>query len=520
MPDWVEATTVGDLLVRAAASVPETTAVVLPPDRLTYRDLLERVGHTAAGLTGLGIGRGDHVGLLMPNCVDFVEAFLALSLLGAVSVPINTRYQPGELAYLVEHARLAAVVVTDGTSFGTDFSDLVHRSGTAVPVLERAAIEGAATSVPASSVAAARRQVRIRDTALLLYTSGTTSAPKGCLLSHEAVVRTAIARITERPDQGPTVIWTPCPLFHVGALVPLVGCVGTGSTFVTTRWFSGAEALRLLESERVTTALPLFPAFTDAMIDDPAFPGTDRSSLQQILSTGSPDRVERAMTAFAPARLVSAYGMTELCGVMASSRPDESDDDRLAWDGSPFTGIELRIVDPDSGSETEPGVPGEITARGYCMLDGYYRDQKATEAAIDADGWFHTGDMGVADGQGRVAFRGRYKDVLKVGGENVAPLEVEAFLARHPEVAHVEVVGAPDARLDEVVAAFVELHPGSDVTESELVGFCRDGMARFKVPRYIRFVEPGRWPMSATKVNKVALRRQIHDDVVGAEPAR
>jgi fatty-acyl-CoA synthase/long-chain acyl-CoA synthetase len=222
--------------------------------------------------------------------------------------------------------------------------------------------------------------------------------------------------------------------------------------------------------------------------------------------------VERAQRAFAPARIVAGYGMTELCGVAASSPVDESDEDRLVWSGHPFRGIEMRVVGPEDGRPVPPGTMGEIVARGYCTVTGYLDDVAATAAAFDGDGWFHTGDMGVASDDGRIAFRGRFKDMLKVGGENVSALEVEEYLGRHPAVRRAEVVGVPDHRLNEVVAAFVELEPGSTATSEELIAFCRGRIARFKVPRLIHFVAADGWPMSATKVDKVALRQRVKED--------
>jgi len=477
--------TVGHALVRTATASPGATALVIPPDRLTYGELLERARVRARGLAGLGVEAGDRVGLLMPNCLEFVEDLFAVALLGAVAVPINPRLQPPEIAYVRDHAEARMVLTADRQ-------------------------DGPTGDLPAAEAA------RPADDALLLYTSGTTSKPKGVRLSHEAVVRTGMARFTERPDEGAPVVWTPCPLFHVGALVPLIGCVALGIPFVTQRQFAAAEALRLWEEEGVTTALPLFAAFTDAILDDPSFATTNRRRLQQVLTTGDRRHVERAQRELAPARLVSAYGMTELCGVSASSSTDESDEDRLAWDGRPFQGVELRIVDPVSRRPVRPGELGEIAARGYCRLTAYHRDPEATAAVIDPDGWFHTGDLGITDAAGRVKFRGRGKDVLKVGGENVSPLEVEAHLGLHPAVAHVEVVGAPDPRLDEVVAAFVEVASGERVTEADLIDHCRGSIAHFKVPRHVRFVAPGTWPMSATKVSKAALRERIAAELVGS----
>jgi fatty-acyl-CoA synthase/long-chain acyl-CoA synthetase len=445
----------------------------------------------------------------MPNSLEWIEGYLGVALLGAVSVPINTRYQTDEIGYLIEHASLEAVLTIDTG----DFVDLLRRttpSADTVVLTDRDALSSIAASVPVDDVLQAAHAVRLPDTASLLYTSGTTARPKGCVLSYSALVGTGIARLEERRlDQEHFVVWTPCPLFHGGALLPLIGSIATGSTYVTTTKFDAAETLTLLERERVTNAVPLFPAFTDALLDHPAFSTTDLSSVRDILTTGTPRGVAKAQAAFAPAKLLSAYGMTELCAVASTSPTDEPDDERLVWSGRPFEGIEIKVVDPDTGADLPHGQIGELVARGSCVFDRYHKDPAATAAAFDQDGWFHTGDMGVAHPDGRIAFRGRYKDMLKVGGENVSALEVETFLGGHEAVRRVEVVGAPDPRLDQVVAAFIELEPGASATESELIDFCSGRIARFKTPRYVWFMEADEWPMSATKVDKVALRQLV-----------
>lgn len=537
MGGWTEITTIGDALTRARALWPDEEAVVLGPDRVTYKELEDRVTLVAQGLHGLGVGPQVRVGLLMPNVLELIEAVFAVAALGGISVPLNTRYQEADLGYVIGHAELSLVVTTDGTPEGVDFVQLLRKAlpdfdepeaiddagrsrsliivrvGIPSALVKPEEFERLVGSLQPEAVARRRRGVRIRETAMILYTSGTTANPKGCLLSHEAIVRTGMARINERRRHpGRAVIWTPCPLFHVGALVPLVGCIATGSKFVTSRRFDAADALHQLEAEGVTVALPLFPAFTQAMIDCPAFGSVNLSVLGQILTTGPRSDVERANAAFSTAKLVSGYGMTEVCGVAASSRISESDGDRLEWDGHPFGGIEMQVIDPDTGNVLPSGSIGELVVRGYCTFDGYYRDPEATRQVFDQDGWFHTGDMGMTDEDGRVAFRGRYKDMLKVGGENVAALEVESFLSGHPEVRHVEVVGVADGRFGEVVAAIVERQVGSSLREEDVIAFCQGRIARFKVPKYVRFVESDDWPMSATKVNKVALREMLSRD--------
>ena len=536
MRDWAEVCTIGDTLVRAASEAPDATAVVLPPHRVSYRDLHAGAARTARGLLGLGILPGQRIGIVMPNCLTSILTFYAAALIGAITVPINTRYTPSELAHILDHADLAAVVTTDGTPENIDFAAKVLRAvelssgGTpellllgADPVARFVSdndLDEVASSVASELVDEYRRRVRIRDLTVLLYTSGTTTRPKGCMHSHEPLVRTGAARITERPAGAiHPVIWTPCPLFHVGALVPLIGCIATRSTFVTSRGFDPERTLELLRAERVTTALPLFAAFTDAIMDLPRFRSGALPELRQLLTTGNQTAVARAQRAFAPAKLISAYGMTEMCGVAAMSAESDSDAERRSWDGVPLRGVRIEVWDPDNRRPARPGQIGEIVAKGYCVFDGYYHDPRATAAAFDDAGWFHTGDTGMKDEHGRISFRGRTKDMLKVGGENVSALEVEDALSLHPSVTQAAVIGVPDARLDEVAVGYVSLMPGTVAEPGELIEFCRARLASFKVPRFVGVLAPDEWPMSATKINKVALRTRALDEFHSKEPA-
>jgi acyl-CoA synthetase (AMP-forming)/AMP-acid ligase II len=525
----------GQALLRAAETTPNTLALIVAPARITYAVLAERAMTVARGLHALGVRPGSAVGILLPNSVEWIETFLAATLLGAVTVPINTRYRTDEVAYLVEHADLEVIVTTVDPVGRTNLAEVLCQAigsddgSTGRPHLvltggcpksgfvSRRELETLASSVDADEVRRFAAAVSLADTAAILYTSGTTARPKGCVLRYESLVRTGTARFVERRRaQARFVIWTPCPLFHAGALLPLIGSLATASTYITMREWDPGAALALLEQERVTNAIPLFPAFTDAMLDDPAFGEADLGALQDVITTGTPHNVARAQSAFAPAKLVSAYGMTELCALAASSAIDEPDDVRLVWDGRPFEGIELRVVDPSTGREVPFGEVGEIVARGYCVFNGYHKDPEATRRAFDGDGWFHTGDIGIASPDGRIAFRGRFKDMLKVGGENVSALEVEAFLGSHPGVRRVEVVGAPDERLGEVVAAFVELDRGATVTADDLLARCNGRIARFKTPRHIWFVDGDEWPMSVTKVDKVRLRARVRDELMSS----
>jgi fatty-acyl-CoA synthase len=226
-----------------------------------------------------------------------------------------------------------------------------------------------------------------------------------------------------------------------------------------------------------------------------------------MLNVAPVDQLRSMQAALPHAVQIGSYGCTEVGGVVAYNELEDDLDQRLTTCGRPFPGIEVQVVDPDTQTPLPPGAPGEILVRGYSLFDGYHKDPEQTAAVLDAEGWFHTGDLGSLDDGGRISYRGRLKDMLKVGGENVAAAEIESFLCNHPAVKIVQVVGMPDDRLVEVPVAFVELHDGETVGADELIAFCTGRIASFKVPRQVRFVD--QWPMSATKIQKFRLRQQL-----------
>jgi fatty-acyl-CoA synthase/long-chain acyl-CoA synthetase len=553
---WAEVSTVGDLLVRSAHLYPDREALVLPGSRYTFAELHDRARQVARGLVGLGVKPGDRVGLLAPNTVDYVEAFFGISLTGAVVVPLNARHKAAELGWIVDNGDLVALLTTADEDQYVDFAEVLRTglpslaaamdprrldlaeapalraavllSGAAQPgFLDRAAFDELAESVAPGEVDELGRRVRVRDVAAMLYTSGTTANPKGCMLSHEAMTRGPVDRARFRLGHGGLgtgdrdVTWAAGPLFHIAALAPFLGSVSTGGTFLTDVYFEPGRALDLLAGERATVAFPWFPATMQPMLDHPAFEPAALASLRSMFLIGPSVLLERVQDALPECELVAACGMTETAGIYAISDREDSVELRATAQGKPSPGVEVRIIDIETGADVGPGVIGEILVRGYNVMEGYYRDPEKTAASLDQDRWLHTGDLYSWTPEGQVVFHGRLKDMLKVGGENVAAIEVESFVARHPAVLCVEVVGAPDPRLDEVPVAFVEVRPGHAVTEAELIEFCQEKIARYKVPRAVRFVEPGTWPMSATKINKRALRAQLAEQLLAQpEPAR
>jgi fatty-acyl-CoA synthase/long-chain acyl-CoA synthetase len=539
--NWCEVSPVGDLLVRAATLHPDHAAMVLPEERVTYAQLVERAYGVARGLWALGVRAGDHVGLLAPNGIEYVEAFFGIELLGAVVVPLNARHKAAELGYIADNADLVAVLTTSHVDEYVDFTEVLlsalpSLSQSADPArlelaeapglrsavllcgedkvgfLGRSAFDRLADATDPEVVQAAHMRVRVRDTAVILYTSGTTAHPKGCVLSHETMTRGAVERAVKRFSSGEhDVTWGAGPLFHIGSLAPFLGSVGACGTYVTDVYFEPGRALRLMEQEGVTAAWPWFPAIIQGLLDHPTFDASRLGRLRAMLLIGPPALHERVHATFPSVEIIQACGMTETAGIYALSDPSESRAERMRAQGKAAPGVEIRIIDPETGADLPAGEVGEILVRGHCVMDGYYRDPEKTAAALDAERWLHTGDLYSRTAEGSLIFNGRLKDMLKVGGENVAALEVEAFLCEHPAVKTAEVVGAPDERLDEVPVAFVELTPGTSVGSEELIEWSRGKIASYKIPRAVHFVEAGEWPMSATKVDKRALRARLAD---------
>jgi fatty-acyl-CoA synthase len=535
--DFIAVSSVGDLLLRVAAHYPDKAAVVFPNDRRTFRELADAATRRARSLRALGIGPGDNVGILLPSCIEFLEVFFGTILLGAVAVPINARYRSHELSFLTRDADLKVIVTSTQVAEKVNFverlkeafPDLAQQKhgetlklagapvlraialiadGEAPGFVSRTTFDAAADSVPASVVEDLRRRARVRDTALILYTSGTTSNPKGCMISHEALVRTGQALALRYGATDKDVFWSPLPMYHIGALFPLCAMYSVGATYLGMAYFDAGEALRMLERERATITYPSFGTFIADMIYHPNFANTDLSAIRVMNSNLAmqPESFREALRKAIPSAVqVGTYGMTETAGTVSTSRLNDSYEARTGRLGVPFDGLEVRIVGEDG---TAAGVDeiGEIVVRGFSLFSGYYKDEEKTRSAI-RDGWFHTGDLGSRDAAGTMMFHGRLKDMLKIGGENVAALEIEAIVGEHDAVKLCQVVGRPDPRLQEVPVAFVELKPGKAVDPEELIEHCRKRISSFKVPRQVVFVTE--WPMSASKIQKFVLQKML-----------
>lgn len=516
----------------AADRFADRPALIYEGSEATYTQLLEQVVERARGLIGLGVRPGDHVGILAPNGWDYVVLYYAIEMVGGCAVLLNARYRPDDLGYVVPKAQISLLFVgghawqfCDYRPMLTEvFPELASWTGgdlhvAAAPALRMVVELGddrpgvwpaedvlmaAARDIPVDAVTERAVAIRAEDVGLIIFSSGTTSRPKACMLTHLSLSRMGEAmahsfRLTEHDR-----VWDPLPLFHMSTILPMAGCRATGACFIGMRHFSADEAMKLLIERRPTVQYAGFPTIISALVTHPAFERYDQSALRINHVVGPVDLMRRYATLFPGATYVNSYGLTEATGVPCYSDVDDPDEVLFTTSGPICDGMELAIFGEDDAIVPE-GEPGEIRLRGFGVFAGYFDDEDANAAAFDAQGWLRTGDLGRIGAKGRVVYEGRLKDMLKIGGENVAAVELESFLATHPAIRMAQVIGVPDERLMEVAAAFVELNPGESMSEEDVAWHCAGRIASYKVPRYVRFVDS--WPMSATKVQKFELLR-------------
>ncbi len=520
---YTEFSTLGDLLVKATQQHGNSDLLIFPEGRVTYAQMHDMAYRRARALVAVGLGPGSHVGILMANCIEYVEYLMAVQLIGGMAVPINARYKSSELAYVLENADIDLVVTHDAISEYANFAGLIqdalkekrgprmkHLVMLGEPVdgfVDDAAFLEAGESVSIDQIDEYRVGVSVRAPAIMMYTSGTTADPKGCPLNHEVLVRNGINMNRSRYflDSNDR-FWAPLPMFHMAAILPLMCCMDAGAALLSMLHVEPGLSLKMMEQEKVTVAFPSFPTIMQDLLNHPDFEKTDLSSLKRLNNVAPPDLLRKFQDAFPQAIQTGAYGLTEAGGVIAFNHPDEPLEKRLHTCGKPMPGLRAKIVDPDTLEEKATGEQGEILLKGYSVFDGYYKAAEKNEEAF-ADGWFRTGDLCAIDADGGIEFHGRIKDMLKVGGENVAALEIESFLLTHPSVNMAQVIGVPDDRLSEVACAYIELHDGESMTSDDLIAYCKGKISSFKIPRHVRFVTE--WPMSSTKIQKFVLRENF-----------
>jgi fatty-acyl-CoA synthase len=526
----------GDLTDRAAARWGNREALVFRDRRYTFRQIAVEVDRAARGLIHAGVRPGAKVAIWLLNCPEWIFAMFALAKIGAVHVPINTRFRTVDLAQVLARSNTSTLITHD-VSGPVDYLGMVRElaeldgSGARRRVrsarltdLERVIVVSdhehpgawswpellaAGRSVDAAALRSRAAAVQPIDTVFIMYTSGTTGFPKGVMRDHLILDHLA-DRYRRLQSTERDVFLNYLPLFHIfGYIEGPLGSMLTGHKQILTDTFDPEAALDLIEREGVTH-IDGFDTHLKLLIDAQEARPRDLSTLRTgVIAAGAASATPlayRARKVLSPLRHLTAYGMTEVGATISLSYLDSTEEQACEASGAPCEGFEVRVIDPDTGRDQPRGTSGEVVVRTRYLMQGYYRDPESTARAVDADGWFHTGDAGILRADGHLRFVGRYKDMIKVGGENVDPTEVESYLTGYPGVRQAAVVGYPDARLGEVPVVFLQAAaPEATVAPDELIAFCRGRIASFKIPRHVFVVDE--LPMTSSgKVQKARLR--------------
>lgn len=483
---------------------------------LRFADLEQRSRRIAAGLLRLGLRHGDRIAIAAPNLSEWIELFFSAVRVGLVVVTLNPRYRESELDHMINQSG-ARVVVSSARVGDFDFEAFYAGFRARIPSVEHVYFLGATApqhdferllAEGEPDIRANEGAVQPDDPAVILYTSGTTGRPKGATLTHRSLLASGRAQVANYPGMSVHDVYLGImPLNHVGGLTcTITAAVLTGAKVVLQQAFSPSAALRAVHDHGVTLFAGV-PTMWMLMLADPLLPEVAKDKLRYLVVGGSnlePALAQRVVATFPNAKLTNLYGQSEASGATVISPVTDTLDDVVRSIGKPLTGVEARVVGVD-GSVLPPGGEGELQLRGDCVCAGYWNMPEATAETFLADGWLATGDMVQMEADGHIVLRGRKKEMFLQGGYNVYPVEVENVLTAHPAVAMAAGIGVPDAVLGEVGCYHIVLRPGQTVGADELIGFCRQKLADYKVPRQIVFARE--LPMTpAGKIAKAALR--------------
>jgi len=530
--------TIGQWLDHWAGNDPEKEYVVYPDRNLrwTFRYFKERVDELARGLLAIGVRRGSHVGIWAANVPDWLTVFFACAKIGAVTVTVNTNFKKFELEDICRRADLEVLCVgerardNDLVAIARDLLPELASldpfepvSSPALPKLRRVLhfssesrrgmltvgeVMAAGMTVSDADYAAACAAVRCRDLANIQYTSGTTGRPKGAMLSHYGICNNGALTGVHLAFSPGSRLCLCLPFFHCfGLVLGVLNCLVHHCTMVLCETFNPLLVLASISKERCTHLYGV-PTMFLALLDHPMFNLFDMSSLQSGIMAGSivPEKLARRVEKEMKMKVTTEYGFTEASAGMTATRWDEPFDVRIGTVGREFEHTEVKVLG-DDGREVPDGTEGELCNRGYNNMLGYYDDPGGTGAVQDANGFLHTGDLGFKDRDGYFHVTGRKVEMIIRGGENVYPHEVEDFIYRFPGVKIAQVVGIPSAKYGESVCAFVELVEGCRALPGDIREFCRANIARYKAPKYVFFLRPGDWPLTASgKIQKFKLR--------------
>ncbi len=542
---WVDGLTIGQALAETARRYGEREAMVFPQldRRWTWRQFADDVDAAARGLLSLGIKTGEHVALWATNVPQWVLLQFATARIGAVLVNINPAYRPFELQYVLGQSDAVALFLVDQFKTSNYFAMLAEvcpEIGSAeagrvnsprYPKLRNiVAIQGQPPAglllwdelVRLGQQAAASELDRIAATLQpdqpinIQYTSGTTGFPKAAMLSHRNLLLNAYhvggcQRFTEQDR-----LCIPVPFYHCfGCVLGTLACAVYGTTMIVpAEYFQATPTLDAIEKERAT-ALYGVPTMYIAQLQDPSLPGRKITSLRTGIMSGAPCPIEvmrQVIDKLGPNELTIAYGQTEASPVITQTRTEDPLELRVETVGRPLPDVEVKIVDPATGEDLPDNQQGELCTRGHVVMLGYYKNPEATAAAIDRDGWLHTGDLAICLPNGYYKITGRLKDMVIRGGENVYPREIEEFLFTHPAVEQAAVVGVPDAKYGEELCAWIKLKAGCTCSLDEIRAFCKAQLAHYKVPKYVKFVEA--FPQTVTgKIQKFKMRDAMKEEL-------
>ncbi len=492
--------------------------------RWRYGEFGERVRALASALAGAGLEVGDRLGIWAPNVAEWTLVQYATAEIGIILVNINPAYRTHELEYVLNQSGCRWIVAAP--AFKTsDYTAMVEAIRATTPVLERAVYFGTtewaelaagAGGIGAGDLEGRTAALRPDDAINIQYTSGTTGFPKGATLTHRNILNNGYFTAEGQSITHDDRVCIPVPFYHCfGMVMGNLGCTSHGATMVVPGdAFEPTAVLRAVEQERCTSLYGV-PTMFIAELAHPEFDSFDLSSLRTGVMAGSPCPVEvmkQCVDRMHMAEVTICYGMTETSPVSTQTLPDDSLHHRTATVGRAHPHVEVRIADPHTGETIERGATGEFCTRGYSVMAGYWSDPVKTAEAIDGDGWMHTGDLAVMADDGYCNIVGRIKDMVIRGGENIYPREIEEFLYGHPDVEDVQVIGVPDPRYGEELMAWIKLRPGATLDGDGVKAYCRDTIAHYKVPRYVKFVDA--FPMTVTgKVRKVEMRTVSIDEL-------
>lgn len=529
--------TLGELLDTQARNHPDNDALVYVDRGLRYTyEQFNQVCRTAAkGFMKLGIKKGEHVAIWATNVPEWAVTQFSTGKMGAVLVTVNTNYRIFELEYLLRQSDSTTLILIDGWKDASytgminelcpELKDLApgKLNSERLPSLKNVIFLGEncppgmfswdqlldmGKTVSDEELDERQDSLDADDVINMQYTSGTTGFPKGVMLTHINIINNAIATANCMNFSYQDRLCIPVPFFHCfGCVLGTLTCVVSGATMVPVVAYNPIQVLEAIEKERCTGVHGV-PTMFIAELSLPEFDKFDLTSLRTGIMAGSPCPIEsmkQVVDRMGANEITITYGQTEASPAITMTKTDDPIELRVASVGRNIPGVEVKIVDPETGRDVPRGVQGELCARGYNVMKGYYKMPEATHAAIDAKQWLHTGDLATMDENGYCKITGRVKDMIIRGGENIYPREVEEFLYTHPQILDVQVVGVPDIKYGEEVMAYIRLREGIKLTEEEVKAFCDGKIARFKIPRYVQVIDE--FPMTGSgKIQKYKLR--------------